>query len=127
MTTPETQPAESPAHPFQFSLRTLLLVVTGFVLLLSAGKLVGLLLDYLEGPISERGLAKIKVGMILDEVEAILGPGTKAEQPPEEQGRGPVIHGDHFYRWESCKSGQEIYLAFKNGKVYEKWYWEPSL
>lgn len=112
---------------FQFRLRTLLLVVTGFAILLSAWTSLGLLLDYWEGPISERGLAKIKIGMTLAEAEAILGPGVQAERPLEEQGRGLVIHGDHFYRWSNFKCGQEIYLAFKNGKVCDKYYWEPSL
>jgi hypothetical protein len=43
----------------------------------------------------------------------------------------PVVDGDRFFRWEAdapwLQSGAYIIVAFRDGKVCDKTYWEPSL
>lgn len=125
-------------RPFQFRLRTLLIIMTAFAVLLSMWSTLWLWVDYVEGPISERGFKKIEIGMDLDMVEAILGPGeqipagsvTQAPGSPDARRRGNldlVVDGDQFFRWENAKYGRRIELGIRDGKVCDKFYWEPSL
>ena len=122
--------------PFQFRLRTLLLVVTGFAVLLSLCSTVGVLLDYLDGPISESNFNKVKIGMSLREVESILGPGKQIQadqvmrisRSPDAQGNWNfhlVVDGDLFYEWD--QGDRAIELGTKHGKVCDKWYGASGL
>jgi len=71
---------------------------------------------------------RVRTGMTLGEVEAILGPGEpiKSSQVPLDYYNGPVVRGDTFYAWHP-KDGTEAVIGFKDRKVYEKWFWAPSL
>ncbi len=71
---------------------------------------------------------KITIGMDLPQVEMILGPGTeitKGQVPRMGGSQTGVVLGTHFYRW--TYKGICMVLGFNNGKVCDKWYWEPSL
>jgi hypothetical protein len=133
-----TKPKKESARPFQFRLRTLFIVTAALAVLLSAWKTLDLWVDYVEGPISSRGFSRIKIGMSLDEVEAILGPGeqislehvTQIPGSPYAKRKGNldlVVEGDEFFRWHNSKCGMEIQLGLRDGRVCDKWYWEPSL
>jgi hypothetical protein len=37
-----------------------------------------------------------------------------------------MVEGDQILHWHN-ETGEEIYVAFEDGKVREKWYWRPSL
>jgi hypothetical protein len=37
-----------------------------------------------------------------------------------------VVEGDQILHWHN-ETGEEIYVAFEDGRVREKWYWRPSL
>jgi hypothetical protein len=70
--------------------------------------------------------------MTLSQVEAILGPGQRIEadrvpQGTQEGNSVPVVHGNEYFEWEIKEVGIEIVVALSNGKVCDKWYWEPSL
>ncbi len=97
---------------------------------------------------------EVRVGMSVEEVEAILGPGTLVKQedlptnvvpvnPQDEAdslenarksgatpptGRGfptrnkPVVEGDNILQWENRETGERIIVAFRDGKVCEKYY-----
>jgi hypothetical protein len=132
------EPELGNARPFQFRLRTLFIVITAIAVLLSVWKVLGLWMDYLEGPISERGFEKIEIGMRLEEVQAILGLGehisaehvTQAPGSPDAKRRGNldlVIDGNEFYRWADATRNRRIEVGTRNGRVCDKFYWEPSL
>jgi hypothetical protein len=98
---------------------------------------------------------RVQAGMNLEEVQALLGPGTEIERrwvPQEVRPKPgvvvpppgpnatvrdypvvevPVVDGDRFFRWEAdapwLQSGAYIIIAFRDGKVCDKTYWEPSL
>jgi hypothetical protein len=104
-----------------------------------------------------RNYQRIEVGMTLEQVETILGPGQKIhpgdvptyrrEVPPpgvkyEPPGptvtayryptkEVPVVEGDRFYRWlehpDRPNSTSFIVVAFRDGKVSGKFYWSYSL
>jgi hypothetical protein len=38
----------------------------------------------------------------------------------------PVVEGDHILRWVNGQTGERILIAFKDGKVCEKHYWDPN-
>lgn len=109
-----------------------------------------------EGP-NFRKYQQVQVGMSMAEVEAILGPGTpvganevptvvvaiNAQDPIDAEERArrqglppptvrdyptrhkPVVEGDIIWQW---RDGAEVILvAFKAGKVSEKYYRIPSL
>ncbi len=94
---------------------------------------------------------RVQVGMTIEEVQAILGPGTPIEQAdvplclaavnPEDAvaaiekekrsgtvatGRTypirqkPSVQGDYILRWQTAID--RVYVAFKEGKVCEKYY-----
>src|SRR5690348_5798548 len=70
---------------------------------------------------------RIQVGMDLEQVERLLGPGT--ELLPSHvplQGLRPVVTGGHVFQWKNPRSGGYILVAFNDGKVCEKNYWEPN-
>ena len=101
---------------------------------------------------------RIQVGMSVDEVQAILGPGTTVgqrevpgivvavnpgDEPASEErarraGRSPptardyptrikpVVEGDTILRWVNGETGERILVAFRDGKVCEKHYWDPN-
>jgi hypothetical protein len=65
--------------------------------------------------------------MTRQKVEALLGPGGKeieAWSVPTNAARIPVITGDRFFEWRH-KDGQLIIVSFKEGAVFDKWFWEP--
>jgi hypothetical protein len=128
----------SDARPFQFRLRTLFIVIAAVAVLLSMWKVFGLWMDEWKGPISERGFAKIEIGMTLDEVEAILGPGkqisvadvTAVPGAPDAERKGDLylrLDGDQFFRWKETETGTEILVGVRNGKVCDRDYWASSL
>lgn len=101
---------------------------------------------------------RVQVGMTVEEVEAILGPGSSVKQsevptvvvavnPADVQaseerakraGRWPqtardypvrhkpVVEGDLILKWVDDRTGERILVAFKDGKVCEKHYWDPN-
>jgi hypothetical protein len=72
---------------------------------------------------------RVRVGMTLDEVEAVLGPGRKEEGPPGtpdyKGGSVPLVRGEEFYVWE--RDGLEIWVGLEDGKVCDKYFDFPSL
>jgi hypothetical protein len=85
-----------------------------------------------------RNLPKIKQGMTLEEVNSLLGmagkridesnvPRVVDDRVPLDDPKRlkPVVSGESFYRWES--NGTWIIVSLKNGVVYEKDFYEPSL
>ncbi len=101
-------------------------------------------------PAELRAFNRVEVGMSLEEVEALLGPGEVIDQrnvpshvvavnPAEEQAfrerarlagtvptardyatrNNPLVEGDVDYYWEL--GYLEIWMAFKNGRVCEKY------
>jgi hypothetical protein len=94
---------------------------------------------------------RIHVGMSVDDVEAILGPGTavaqsevpqtvRAVNPADERFLAPnatcrtyptrlkpVVEGDHILKWRYCTNSRTIWIAFRDGLVCEKHYYEDSL
>lgn len=100
----------------------------------------------------------VQVGMSVDEVQAILGPGTSVTQeevptivvavnpqdaenarekarksggpPPTVRDyptrSKPVVEGDYILRWVNSKTGECILVAFKDDRVYEKYYHDPN-
>jgi len=105
---------------------------------------------------SEKNYQKITVGMSVEEVEVLLGPGTVVHQNevpgivvslnPADDAREresgssgspstarnyptrikPLVEGDHILQWVDNKSGERILVAFKGGIVFEKNYWNPN-
>jgi hypothetical protein len=100
---------------------------------------------------------RVRVGMSVGEVQAILGPGEEidpksvpgvvvavnpadAESARERDRRTgtqstgrdyptrikPVVEGDLILRWVNGQTGERILIAFKDGKVCEKDYWDPN-
>jgi hypothetical protein len=74
---------------------------------------------------------RVQVGMTQTEVEALLGPGTEirtARHHPVEN--VPVVEGERFFEWPPERppiSGDPyIIVTFREGRVCEKHYWEPS-
>lgn len=78
-------------------------------------------------------LDKIKPGMTLNEVEAILGPGEESQVLIV-----PPIQGENIYEWNEWQKDwkpdglttparRSIYIGFRDGKVCDKHYFEPSL
>jgi hypothetical protein len=62
---------------------------------------------------------RIHKGMPLEEVKALLGPGSRGGLPPE------PMWGNQFYCWEV--SGQRLWVGFRGGRVSDKYFWWPSL
>jgi hypothetical protein len=101
---------------------------------------------------------KVQDGMSVEEVQAILGPGTpvKQEEVPgivvavnpqdaedfRERARKsggspptardyptrikPVVEGDYILRWVNSRTKERILVAFKDGRVCEKNYYDPN-
>lgn len=70
----------------------------------------------------ESALGRVRVGMTIAEVEAVLGPGTLVDSVPW-SGSQPVVRGDVFYRWTATAVyGEEAIVGFKDGAVVDKWY-----
>jgi len=103
---------------------------------------------------------RIQVGMSVEEVQAILAPGTPVKQsevpgtevfvnPADEKAAAekfrklgprattkirdypmrtkPIVEGDLILKWENNQTGARVLVSFKDGKVHEKDFWEPSL
>src|SRR5262249_12216929 len=72
---------------------------------------------------------RINSGMTLEEVETILGAGTRVKNVPELQegprGRRPAVTGDEFYLWE--RDHDNLWVGFKDGKVCDTFFWTPNL
>jgi hypothetical protein len=110
---------------------------------LSLAAFVGALDAYLHRPgrFCRQNYERIRVGMPLAEVEALLGcPGQEIapEYFPLSPGLGqplsperpvPVVSGDQFYRFEAPEgfNGGEVIVGLEGGRVCDKWYWEESL
>ncbi len=101
---------------------------------------------------------RVQVGMSIEEVQAILGPGSLvkqaelpttivavnpndavAAQEKEKMSGGsptttrdypvrhkPVVEGDYILRWVNNRTGERILVAFKDGKVCEKDFYDPN-
>ena len=73
---------------------------------------------------------KLKIGMTLEQAEAILGkPGR--EMPANELPRGgggvPVIQGDKFFEWKGSQNGIKVFIGVKDGRICDMYYNEHSL
>ncbi len=95
-----------------------------------------------DGPgLTQRKFNRIEYGMTLAEVEEILGPGRelRPHEVPDIR-NGPVRPGDQVYKWSETRASEDngqfktvgrgerrICVAFRNGKVCDKTFWEPSL
>jgi hypothetical protein len=71
----------------------------------------------------ERSCDRVRVGMTLAEVEAVLGPGERVTAVPQ-MGVRPVVGGDVFYRWAAVPRGypEMMYVGFCGGVVCDTWY-----
>ncbi len=71
---------------------------------------------------------KVATGMNLASVEELLGSSGSAINFAEvpQSPSGHVVKGDTYYEWTD-ESGHKIIIAFANGCVHGKWYWEPDL
>jgi hypothetical protein len=123
MTEPQLALTKPRRRWYQYSLRTFLLVMTVEAVIL------GLLLYVLRDPFGD-AYDKISVGTGIDEVEKRLGAGKElpANEVPRLQGMGKEVMsvtGDQFFEW--TEGSREIWVGVKDGRVYSKWYWEPSL
>jgi hypothetical protein len=101
---------------------------------------LSLVLSCQNGTVSYHNYIKIREGMTLGEVEAILGPGVEipksrlpetpdfTEPDPEKRSK-PVVTGEQISRWSKGRipGETEIIIGFKDGRVCDKWFWEPSL
>jgi hypothetical protein len=71
---------------------------------------------------------QVSAGMSLVRVEELFGrPGSainREEVPQSPSGR--VVKGDTYYTWTD-DNDHKIIIAFVNGRVQNKWYWEPDL
>jgi hypothetical protein len=76
---------------------------------------------------------RIKEGMTLDEVEAILGPGTEVPSSPVVRCRGSdgqvtfrcVVEGKRLFYWE--RDGGAFHIGLEGGRVCSKSFWAPTL
>lgn len=86
-----------------------------------------------------RNSEKIRPGMRLEEVRALLGNAGKKTDKSELPTVGdrdvladsakrftPVVSGESFYRWET-DDGAYVIVSLKHGVVLEKSYYAPSL
>jgi hypothetical protein len=104
-----------------------LAVLTG---LLTYGILI--MFECENGKVVRCNYEKVKVGMTVREAETFLGPrpefleeGVPVERWPD--GRiVPVVSGDSCLKWEDRTTGKDVWVGVKNGKIINKWYWEPS-
>jgi hypothetical protein len=114
MTTPEPTDRRSP-------LASLLLTLGGVVV---AGSVLFFAIHWVTGPSRlEAAGRRVRVGMTLAEVEAILGPGTLMTYVPQQPSSVPAVRGDIFYRWTATELyGEEFIVEFKGGVVIDKWY-----
>ena len=131
------------------------------LLLTAALGLVLLGLAYVYLSMDSRDFAnykEVRVGMSVEEVEAILGPSTLVKQedlptdiapvnpqdavdslertrksgatPPTARDyptrHKPVVEGDYILQWKNSETGERILVAFKDGKVCEKHYFDPN-
>ncbi len=79
------------------------------------------------GVISECNFEKIRLGMTVSEAEAILGSGQELEgKYVPYTDTGPVINGDRFFKWEGGTTARAVWVGIRNGRICDKWYWEPS-
>ncbi len=101
---------------------------------------------------------RVRVGMSVDDVQALLGLGEVAiandvpgivvavnpvdekaahekwrrsgGPPPTARGYPtrikPVVEGDYILKWVNSRTRERILVAFKDGKVCEKNYWDPN-
>jgi hypothetical protein len=68
---------------------------------------------------------RIKEGMTVEEVEAVLGPGTETGSPTSPGGRA-VVTGDKIIKWNG-ENSTVLYIGFREGRVCDKHFWWPSL
>jgi hypothetical protein len=94
------------------------------------GVVISLFLSCPTGSVEEFNFRfRIRNGMTLNDVEAVLGPAKEIDRKhlPVEKDKGQVVQGERFFHWEYEPEGIEIYLGFRDGKVCDKWFWAPSL
>ncbi|MGE3804175.1 MAG: hypothetical protein AB7K24_05845 [Gemmataceae bacterium] len=63
---------------------------------------------------------RVKPGMSLSEVEALLGPGKKTPGEPATED-DTIIEGEDVYRWYA--NGFEVYVGVLDGRVRRKVVW----
>jgi hypothetical protein len=66
--------------------------------------------------------------MTVGDVESILGAGHERTEDfvPTIPPFGPAIKGERFYEWQG-EAGSEIWVGVRDGRICDKWYYEPSL
>jgi hypothetical protein len=101
------------------SVAALVVLVIGFLILAPCQR----------GIVTECNYGKVKIGMRVSEVEAILGPGEEVELKyvPTVPPWGPVISGEKFFSWEDHMKSRSIWVGVRSGKVCSKRYFAPSL
>jgi hypothetical protein len=80
---------------------------------------------------------RVQMGMTLDEVENILGPGERTDSP--ETPTGVLVQGNPVYRWLYTRPApvnpdpngyqvldpyRRVYVGFRDGKACDKHYWK---
>ena len=109
-------------------------VMLSLALVLVAGWVLGVWCP--RGFVCPCNYKKIRAGMTLDEVEAILGgPGNQIgwrdlPKAPASINTGnkhnAYVGGDRFFRWRGGFNGRYIIVGARDGKVCDKFFWENS-
>jgi hypothetical protein len=97
-----------------------------------------------KGVVGRCNYNRIENGMTLEEVTALLGPGDEVSgvpiyvdhsEPDREKRFKPVVTGERCFQWPkgwsmysiSDLGAVRIIIGLKDGKVCDKWIYEPSL
>lgn len=91
-----------------------------------------ILVDCTSEKVTECNYGKLKIGMKVSEAEVILGPGQERAKEAVPERRWPngmivrAVSGDRFFNWYDRATAREVWVGVRNGKICDKWYWQPS-
>jgi hypothetical protein len=83
------------------------------------------------GKVTRCNYDKVKAGMTVREAETFLGLSQESSEewvPSERRPEGVarVVSGDKYFHWEDKTTARDVWVGVRNGKIINKWYWEPS-
>ncbi len=88
------------------------------------------------GKVTRCNYDKVKAGMTVREAEIFLGPSQESSEKWVPSERSPdgiarVVSGDRYFKWEDKRiengtPDRSVWVGVRNGKIINKWYWEPS-